>query len=156
MTKCGATGSAHLIPGAQVDHFGVVVRDLDAAIAFYRDVLGCPVTEPVERPGQGLMKAYVDFVNMRIELIAPTTADSPIKHVLERHNASDFLARQPGGGLHHVCYSVPNLAATCATLTKAGYRMLGTSGPVTGAMGNAVCFLDPERLDGVLVELKQA
>lgn len=144
-----------LISGAEVDHFGIVVRNLEVAMAFYRDMLGCHVTEPVERPGQGLMKAYVDFANMRIELIAPNTANSPIKHVLERHNASDFLARQPGGGLHHVCYTVPNLAATCAALVKAGYRILGNVGPVIGGTGNAVCFLDPDKLDGVLVELKE-
>jgi methylmalonyl-CoA/ethylmalonyl-CoA epimerase len=143
------------IERAQVDHLGIVVPDLTAATRFYRDVLGCHVSEPIERPGQGLRKAHVSFGNIYVELISPTTPDSPIKHVLEEHNVSDFVARNPGGGLHHVCYSVPNLDETRNELVARGYRFLGTSGPVTGQSGTAICFLDPQKINGVLIELKQ-
>lgn len=140
----------------QVDHFGIVVRDLDAALALYRDVFGCAVSDPVLREGQGIMKAFVSFANMQIELIMPTTPSSPLKHLLEEHNASDFLARRPEGGLHHVCYAVQDLPAMQSNLLARGYRMLGTSGAVTGAAGQPISFLDPADADGVLIELKQA
>jgi methylmalonyl-CoA/ethylmalonyl-CoA epimerase len=110
----------------------------------------------VVREGQGITKAYARFANMQVELIAPTVAESPIRHVLEHHNASDFLARNPGGGLHHVCYAVADLAATRDHLVRCGFRMLGTGGPVIGAGGTPISFLDPASTDGVLIELKQA
>jgi methylmalonyl-CoA/ethylmalonyl-CoA epimerase len=133
----------------QVDHLGIVVRDLAAALAFYRDVLGCAVTRPIVREGQGITKAHVSFANMQIELIAPTTPDSPIKDVLEQHNASDFLARHPEGGIHHVCYAVPDLLATRDNLIARGLRMLGSAGVVTGAAGQPISFIDPAATDGV-------
>ena len=119
MTSEAAPAVDDATPAPQVDHFGIVVRDLAAALAFYRDAMGCDVTDPVVREGQGITKAYVRFGNMQVELIAPTVAESPIKHVLEDHNASDFLARNPGGGLHHVCYAVPDLLATREDLDPA-------------------------------------
>ena len=91
MTSEAAPAADDATAAPQVDHFGIVVRDLAAALAFYRDALGCDVTDPVVREGQGITKAYVRFGNMQVELIAPTVAESPIKHVLEDHNASDFL-----------------------------------------------------------------
>ena len=76
--------------------------------------------------------------------------------MLEDYNASDFLRRNPKGGLHHVCYSVPNLEAARNDLIAQGHRLLGTAGPVTGAAGQPVSFLDPGGTNGVLIELKQA
>lgn len=144
-----------LAPG-NVDHFGIVVPDLDAAIAFYRDILKCEVTAPIMREGQGIMKAYVVFQNMQIELISPTNDESPIKHILEDNNASDFLRRNPGGGIHHVCYSVPDLSAARHALLSAGHRMLGTADSAIGAAGQAISFVDPRGASGVLIELKQS
>jgi methylmalonyl-CoA/ethylmalonyl-CoA epimerase len=139
----------------KIDHFGIVVPDLDSAIAFYRDVLKCEVTAPVVREGQGIKKAFVSFENMQVELIEPTTLDSPIKHVLEHHNASDFICRHPNGWLHHVCYTVPDLKEAREALRIKGYRMLGTAGAAVGAAGQPISFLDPAATDGVLIELKQ-
>lgn len=134
----------------RIDHFGIVVPDLGAAAALYR-TLGCEVTEPVAREGQGIAKAFVRFANMTVELIAPTTTTSPIKDRLEQHNASDFLARQPEGGLHHVCFALPDLATARTTLAYGGYRELGTN-PAPPA---AAVWLDPAGANGVLIELKQ-
>ncbi len=134
-----------------IDHFGIVVRDLGAAATLYR-TLGCAVSEPVAREGQGIAKAFVRFGNMTIELIEPTTLDSPIKDRLEDHNASNFLARRPEGGLHHVCFAVPDLAAARAALAGQGYRQLGAESRVA----DPVAWLDPAGADGVLVELKQS
>jgi methylmalonyl-CoA/ethylmalonyl-CoA epimerase len=139
----------------KVDHFGIVVPDLDAATAFYRDVLKCEVTDPVIREDQGIKKAFVQFQNMQMELIAPTTAESPIKDVLEDHNVSDYIRRNPGGGLHHVCYTVSDLHAARAMLAAKGYRALGTATSAIGTAGLPILFLDPVGTNGVLIELKQ-
>lgn len=143
-------GEMDVTPAAKVDHFGIVVPDLHAAAALYL-ALGCDVTEPMEREGQGIAKIFVGFANMTIELIAPTTPDSPLRDMLEEHNASDFLASRPAGGLHHVCYTVADLSAAREQLAGRGYRMLGTGGE-----GRQIAWLDPESADGVLIELKQA
>ncbi len=139
----------------EVDHLGVVVPDLDAAAAFYRDVLGCPVSEPVVPEGQGIAIVFVPLRNLRIELIAPTVDRSPIKHLLEDHTVNDFLARQPAGGLHHVCYVVDELEAVRDRLRASGHRVLGTGEPIIGASGQPILFLDPSSASGTLIELKQ-
>jgi methylmalonyl-CoA/ethylmalonyl-CoA epimerase len=119
----------------KVDHFRIAVPNLDVAIAFYRDALRCEVTAPVVREGQGIKKAFVCFENIQVELIVPTTPTSPIKHLLEHHNASDYIRRHPDGGLHHVCYSVPDLKEAREALLVKGYRMLGTASTAIGAAG---------------------
>jgi methylmalonyl-CoA/ethylmalonyl-CoA epimerase len=139
----------------QVDHLGVVVPDLAAAMAFYRDVLGCPVSAPKPLGGQGIAVAFVPFGNLRIELIAPTVDPSPISHVLENHTVNDFLRRQPGGGLHHVCYVVDDLPKVRDRLKAAGLRTLGSGEPIIGASGLPILFLDPVNPAGTLIELKQ-
>lgn len=139
-----------------VDHLGVVVPDLAAAMAFYRDVLGCLVSGPKEIDGQGIVVAFVPFGNMRIELIAPTVDPSPIPHVLENHTVNDFLKRQPAGGLHHVCYVVDDLPKVRDRLKAAGLRPLGSGEPIIGASGLPILFLDPANPAGTLIELKQA
>ena len=139
----------------EVDHLGVVVPDLDAAAAFYRDVLGCPVSELVVPEGQGIAVVFVPFRNLRIELIAPTVDRSPIAHLLEDHTVNDFLARQPAGGLHHVCYVVDELEAVRDRLRAWGHRVLGTGEPIIGASGQPILFLDPRSASGTLIELKQ-
>ena len=150
MTKDGPA-----TPSVLIDHFGIVVPDLAAATVLYRDVLGCTVSEPISREGQGLTKVYVQFANMEIELICPTTSDSPLKDILEDHNASDFLKQRPDGGLHHVCYAVDDLDASLAEFVNRGYRVLGAGLPSRGGAGLPISFLDPMATDGVLIELKQ-
>jgi methylmalonyl-CoA/ethylmalonyl-CoA epimerase len=139
----------------QVDHIGIAVPDLATSSRFYRDVMGCDVSEPIEPPGQGIAVVFVQMGNTRVELIAPTQTDSPIRHVLEDHTINDFLARQPVGGLHHICYTVANLAELRPRLTAAGMRVLGTGEPIIGASGLPIVFLDPRTAGGTLIELKQ-
>jgi methylmalonyl-CoA/ethylmalonyl-CoA epimerase len=139
----------------EVDHLGIVVPDLDAAARFYRDVLGCAVSEPVIPEGQGIGVVFVPFGNTRIELLAPTVDPSPISHVLENHTVNDFLKRQPGGGIHHVCYVVDDLLKVRDRLQRAGLRVLGSGEPIIGASGLPILFLDPQNASGTLIELKQ-
>jgi methylmalonyl-CoA/ethylmalonyl-CoA epimerase len=138
-----------------VDHLGIVVPDLDAAVRFYRDVLGCPVSEPVVPPEQGIAVVFVRFGNMRVELIAPTVGRSPLGQILEEHTVNHFLAREPAGGLHHVCYVVDDLAAVTDRLKASGQRILGSGEPIIGASGQPILFLDPRTASGTLIELKQ-
>lgn len=139
----------------EVDHLGVVVPDSAAATAFYRDILGCPVSEPRELAGQGIAVVFVPFGNTRVELLAPTVDPSPLPHVLEDHTVNDFLRRQPTGGLHHVCYLVDDLLKVRDRLTAAGLRALGSGEPIIGASGQPILFLDPRNPAGTLIELKQ-
>jgi methylmalonyl-CoA/ethylmalonyl-CoA epimerase len=139
----------------EVDHLGIVVPDLAAATKFYRDVLGCPVSEPVIPPEQGIAVVFVFFGNLRVELIAPTVDRSPLAHILEDHTVNDFLAREPAGGLHHVCYVVEDLEAVRDRLQAAGQRVLGTGDPIIGASGQPILFLNPRSTAGTLIELKQ-
>jgi methylmalonyl-CoA/ethylmalonyl-CoA epimerase len=136
---------------ARVDHIGIAVADLDAASALYRTLLGCePRTHVL--PEQGIAVAMFDLPQLRIELLAPTGAESPIADVLEGHTIQAFMARQPLGGLHHVCYVVPDLEAA----QPPGTRRLGSGVPIIGAQGRPIVFLDPMTTGGTLIELKQA
>lgn len=139
----------------EVDHLGIAVPDLEAATALYRDVLGCPVGEPVVPPGQGIAIVFVQFGNVHVELLMPTVDVSPIPHLLENYTINDFLERQPKGGLHHVCYVVDDLKAICGRLNASGVRVLGTGEPIIGASGLPIVFLDPATAAGTLIELKQ-
>lgn len=151
----GGSSGIPALPSYNVDHLGIVVPDLEHAVRLYRDVLGCPVGDPVVPPDQGIAIVFVSFANLHIELITPTVAVSPIPHVLENHTVNDFLLRQPEGGLHHVCYVVDDLASICERLQKGGMRILGSGKPIIGASGLPIVFLDPANAAGTLIELKQ-
>lgn len=142
--------------GYRVDHVGVAVPDLKRAAQFYGDVLGCPIRDPIVLEGQGIAVVFVTFVNMRVELIAPTTDHSPLGHVLENHTINDFLTRKLDGGIHHICYEVDDLNAVLKRLMSAGARVLGEGKPIIGANGKPIVFLDPKNAEGTLIELKQA
>ena len=121
--------------------------------SFIRGVLGCRVTVRQEPSGQGIAKMYVTLANLTIELIEPTTAESPIKDLIGDHSANEFLRLHPGGGIHHVCYSVPNLPAACDRLHEQGYAILG-SGAAGFSTPGAIVFIDPSTTHGALIELK--
>lgn len=144
------------LAGYRVDHIGVVVPDLERAMHFYRDVLGCPVRGPIKLAGQGIAVVFVTFANTRVELIAPTLPASPLGDLLEDHTVNDFLAGKPEGGMHHICYEVDDLDTVLKRLVAAGARILGNGKPITGASGKPIVFLDPRNAEGTLIELKQA
>lgn len=137
-----------------IDHIGIAVRDVDRAAALYTDGFGCVVGPVRPMPEHGIAVAFVETGAARIELIAPIGAVSPIATLLGRHTIQDFLARQPSGGLHHVCYLVQDLEAAMSRAWRAGLRPLGSGTPVVGASGQPILFLDPEDADGALIELK--
>jgi len=130
----------------RLNHVAIAVPDLVSAAAKYRDLLGAEVGEPQVLAEHGVTVVFVTLSNSKIELMTPFGADSPI---------GKFLEKNPGGGVHHVCFEVNDLADTAAELTKAGARVLGDGSPKIGAHGLPVLFLHPKDFDGTLIELEE-
>jgi len=130
----------------RLNHIAIVVPDLDAAAATYRDLFGAETGAPQALPTHGVTVVFVELPNTRIELMTPLGPASPI---------AKFLAEHPGGGLHHVCYEVADLAQAARTLAAAGARILGDGVPRPGAHGRPVLFLHPKDVHGTLIELEE-
>ncbi len=131
----------------RLNHVAIAVPDLAAAAAQYRDTLGAEVSAPADEPDHGVTVVFVTLPNTKIELLSPLGADSPI---------AKFLARNPAGGIHHVCYEVDDIHAARDRLQAEGARVLGDGEPKTGAHGKPVLFLHPKDFCGTLIELEQA
>jgi len=130
----------------KLNHVAIAVPDLAAATALYRDVLGAKVSAPLDQPAHGVTVVFVTLDNSKVELLHPLGENSPIKAFLER-NAS--------GGIHHICYEVPDIIAARDRLKAAGARVLGDGEPKIGAHDKPVLFLHPKDFNGTLVELEQ-
>lgn len=131
----------------RLNHVAIVVPDLAAAGGVYRDTLGARVSEPVDLPSHGVTTVFVELDNTKIELLHPLGDESPI---------AAFLARNPSGGVHHVCYEVEDILAARDRLVAAGARILGDGEPRIGAHDKPVLFLHPKDFCGTLIELEQA
>ena len=131
----------------RLNHVAIVVPDLGAATAIYRDTLGANVSAPQDLPEHGVTTVFVELANTKIELLHPLGADSPI---------AKFLQSNPAGGMHHICYEVADIGLARDLLKKAGARVLGDGEPKIGAHGKPVLFLHPKDFTGTLVELEQA
>jgi methylmalonyl-CoA/ethylmalonyl-CoA epimerase len=131
----------------RLNHVAIAVPDLAAASALYAKALGALVSAPVPQPEHGVTVVFVTLPNSKIELLEPLGSDSPI---------ANFLARSPGGGIHHICYEVDDIIAARDRLKEAGARVLGNGEPKIGAHGKPVLFLHPKDFLGTLIELEQA
>lgn len=130
----------------RLNHVAIAVPDLTAATAKYRDLLGANVHAPQALPDHGVTVVFITLENTKIELLHPLGPNSPI---------TKFLADHPNGGIHHICYEVPDVVAARDTLVSAGARVLGDGQPKTGAHGLPVIFLHPKDFDGTLIELEE-
>lgn len=130
----------------RLNHVAIAVPDMAAASAIYRDVLGAKLTEPQILPEHGVTVVFIDVGNTKIELLEPLSPESPI---------AAFLAKNPSGGMHHVCYEVPDILAARDRLKEQGARVLGDGEPKIGAHGKPVLFLHPKDFNGTLIELEQ-
>jgi methylmalonyl-CoA/ethylmalonyl-CoA epimerase len=130
----------------RVNHIALAVPDLDAAVARYRDGLGATVSVPQILPEHGVTVVFVVFDNTKVELLEPFGENSPI---------GSFLAKNPDGGMHHICYEVTDILAARDHLKAAGARVLGNGEPKIGAHGNPVLFLHPKDFFGTLIELEE-
>ena len=130
----------------RLNHVAIAVPDLEVALAMYRDGLGATVTEPKDLPEHGVTVVFVELDNSKIELLQPLGRVSPIK---------SFLDKNPSGGMHHVCFEVPDIYAARDQLIEQGARVLGGGEPKNGAHEKPVIFLHPKDFAGTLVELEQ-
>ena len=129
------------------NHVAIAVPNLDAAVKTYRDVLGAKVSAPQDEPDHGVTVVFIELPNTKVELLYPLGEKSPIQ---------GFLDKNPGGGIHHICYEVDDILAARDQLKAKGARVLGDGNPKIGAHGNPVLFLHPKDFYGTLVELEQA
>ena len=131
----------------RLNHVAIAVADLQAGINIYASTLGAKVSAPQPEPDHGVTVVFVELPNTKIELLEPLGEDSPI---------AAFLERNPGGGIHHICYEVDDILAARDQLKEEGARVLGNGDPKIGAHGKPVLFLHPKDFCGTLVELEQA
>ncbi len=127
-----------------LDHVAILVSDLDAAIALYRDVYGLTLSEVEEVPSEEVKVAIFGHGAGRIELVSPMGPDSPMAKAIAKR----------GEGLHHICLEVPDIASAMAALEARGAPLLDEK-PRPGAGGAKVAFVHPKGSRGVLVELRQ-
>jgi len=130
----------------RLNHVAIAVPDLEAATKMYRDTLGAKVSEPQHVHEHGVTVVFIELPNTKVELLYPLGENSPI---------AGFLAKNPSGGMHHVCYEVTDIIAARDQLKAQGARVLGDGEPKIGAHGNPVLFLHPKDMFGTLVELEQ-
>ena len=131
----------------RLNHVAIAVPELEAAAAVYRCLLGAEVSAAQPQPKHGVTVIFVNLPNTKIELLHPLGDDSPI---------AAFLARNPSGGIHHVCYEVADILAARDHLKAEGARVLGDGEPKIGAHDKPVLFLHPKDFCGTLIELEQA
>ena len=130
---------------AVLDHIGIAVKDLSAALAFYRDALGLDIEAPEEVASQRVRAHFVPVGESKLELLEPTGAESPIAKYVEKR----------GPGLHHITLRVEDIHAAVTQVKTRGVRMIDEE-PRPGAEGSTIAFIHPSATHGVLIELKQA
>ena len=130
----------------RLNHVAIAVPDLEAAMAHYQS-LGGTISAVQALPEHDVTVAFAELPNSKIELLHPLGAESPI---------AAFLARNPAGGIHHLCFEVDDLDATRARLLETGHRLLGDGTPRIGAHGKPVLFVHPKDLFGTLMEFEEA
>nr|WP_211483534.1 methylmalonyl-CoA epimerase [Pontixanthobacter rizhaonensis] len=135
----------------RLNHIGVATPSIADSIAHYRDVMGAThITEPFDLPEQGVKVCFVDtptesgMNGTQIELIEPYDENSPI---------NGFLAKNPAGGQHHVCFEVEDIAAAREWFEGQGKRILGPTR--IGAHGTPIFFLHPKDMQGILTEIME-
>jgi methylmalonyl-CoA epimerase len=128
----------------RIDHIGVAVEDLDAALALYERDYAMTLVHRETVAEQGVEAALLDVGENHVELLAPTGPDTPV---------GKFLAKK-GPGMHHVAYQVDDIEGTLASLKEAGLRLIDET-PRTGIRNSRVAFLHPATAGGLLTEIVQ-
>jgi methylmalonyl-CoA/ethylmalonyl-CoA epimerase len=126
----------------QIDHVGIAVTDMEAAIARYEQLLGVSPSVRKVMEADGIEAAMLDLGSTHVELVAPTRSDSAISRFLEKR----------GEGMHHVAYRVDDIRASLALARDQGAQLLDEQ-PRVGVMGHLVAFIHPRATLGVLTEL---
>jgi len=129
----------------KINHIGIAVKSLEETLPFYRDNLGMEVRGIEEVAEQKVRVAMLQIGESMIELLEPTSEDSPIAKFMEKN----------APGIHHVAYEVHDIEAAIARLTADGARMIDEK-PRSGAHGTRIAFIHPKSSKGVLTELCQS
>ncbi|PNU21654.1 methylmalonyl-CoA epimerase [Geothermobacter hydrogeniphilus] len=129
----------------KINHIGIAVKNIEASLPFYRDVLGMTFEGSEEVAEQKVRVAFLAVGESRIELLEPTADDSPV---------AGFIAKN-GEGIHHIAYEVDDLVAALDHLREQGVRLIDRQ-PRQGAHGTRIAFLHPRGTGGVLTELCQS
>ena len=129
----------------KIDHIGVATNRIDQIAEFYQEALGLKVEEVEEVPDQKVRVAMLPLGESRIELLEPTTPDSPISKFLEKR----------GPGIHHLAVQVENIRESLRKLKESGARLIDEE-PRTGAGGCLIAFVHPSSTGGVLLELVES
>lgn len=125
-----------------IDHVGIAVRDLDAAVAWYQQMFGATVAHRERIESDGVDEALIKVADSYIQLLQPYTDTSPLAKYMERN----------GEGLHHVGYRVDDCGAVLENVKEQGARVVDEH-PRTGSRGTTVAFLHPKATFGTLIEL---
>lgn len=128
----------------EIDHVAIAVNDLEAAIAYYRDVYGAVVDHREIVESDGVEEALLKVADSYIQLLTPTRADSPVAKYLEKK----------GEGLHHIGYRVADCGVALEAVKAAGGKVIDQA-PRPGSRGTTVAFIHPKTTFGTLVELVQ-
>jgi methylmalonyl-CoA epimerase len=131
------------MPAHRIDHLGIAVQSIDEALPVYR-ALGLSESHREAVASQGVVTAFLKVGESAIELLEPSSPDSPVGRFLQKR----------GPGIHHVCFAVDDLPGALRELQRKGFRLIHPE-PVPGAGGKRVAFLHPEAGAGVLIELSQ-
>ena len=126
----------------EIDHVAIAVRDLDAAVAWYRDALGAEVEHREVVESDGVEEAMLAVAESYVQLISATRHDSPVARFLDKR----------GEGLHHVGYRVDDCAVALASMVKAGAVPIDAA-PRPGSRGTTIAFVHPKGSFGTLIEL---
>ena len=125
-----------------VDHIGIAVTDIEAAIALYASTASTSVTQREKLIDRGVELAFLNTGGTRLELLMPLRDDTPIARFLAKH----------GPGLHHICYKVDDIRSEMARLEGLGATLIDAA-PRPGATGTIIAFIQPASFSGVLTEL---
>lgn len=126
----------------RIDHLGIAVRSLEDSIPYYEKALGLKCEQIEEVASQKVRTAFFHVGETHLELLEPTSPDSPI---------AKFLEKNPHGGIHHVAFATDDIGAQLAQAKNAGCQLIHEK-PFEGAANKLVAFLHPKSTQGVLTE----
>ena len=129
-----------------INHIAIAVPCLRAASDEWRQKLDAEISAPHRLEEHGVTVVFIDTGNSKIELLEPIDDTSPI---------AVFLAKNPQGGMHHICFDVDDIYASRDRLVAEGARILGSPEPKIGAHGKPVLFIHPKDITGTLIEIQQ-
>ena len=128
----------------RIDHVGVAVEDLDAALSLYEGTFGMPLVHRERVEEQGVEAVLLDVGDGHVELLSPLGPETPVGKFVDKR----------GAGLHHVAYAVADIDATLGSLRDAGVELIDSE-PRRGIRNSRVAFLHPRSTGGVLTEIVQ-